>query len=99
MRTQLIRHPEYLTGFVYDTRSYEKKNRTVTVWKVRFPDAPGGMQDFEMESAELEEAIKLNVLLWAASNCKMPASCDDDDDCSVDVVASGIAFVRRVENS
>ena len=80
MRTQLIRHPEYLTGFVYDTRSYEKKNRTVTVWKVRFPDAPGGMQDFEMESAELvEEAIKLFVL-WAASNCKITA-CDDDDDC------------------
>jgi hypothetical protein len=81
MRKQLIRHPEYLTGFVYDTRSYEKKkkNRTVTVWKVRFPDAPGGMQDFEMESAELEEAIKLYVL-WAASNCKM-AACDDDDDC------------------
>jgi hypothetical protein len=78
-RKQLIRHPEYLTGFVYDTRSYEKKNRTVTVWKVRFPDAPGGMQDFEMESAELEEAIKLYVL-WAASNCKMTA-CDDDDDC------------------
>ena len=40
----------------------------------------GGMQDFEiMESAELEEAIKLYVL-WAASNCKMTA-CDDDDDC------------------
>jgi hypothetical protein len=34
----------------------------VTVWKVRFPDAPGGMQDFEMESAELEEAIKLYKL-------------------------------------
>jgi hypothetical protein len=58
-RKQLIRHSEYLTGFVYDTRAYEKKNRIVTVWKVRFPDAPGGMQDFEMESAELEEAIKL----------------------------------------
>ena len=44
-RKQLVRHPEYLTGFVYDTRAYEKKNRTV-----RFPDAPGGMQDLEMES-------------------------------------------------
>jgi hypothetical protein len=77
-KKQLIRHWEYLTGFVNDTRAYEKKNRTVTVWKVRFPDAPGGMQDFEMEPAELEEAIKL-YNLWATSSCKMTA-CDDDDE-------------------
>jgi transcription elongation factor Elf1 len=36
-------------------------------------------QDFEMESAELEEAIKL-YNLWATSSCKMTA-CDDDDEC------------------
>jgi hypothetical protein len=40
----------YLT---YGTHAYEKKNRTV-----RFPDT-GLMPDLEMESAALEEAIKL----------------------------------------
>jgi hypothetical protein len=56
-RKQVIRHLEYLTGHVYDTRTYETdKGKRVTVWKVRFPDAPGGMQDFEME----EEALKRN---------------------------------------
>jgi hypothetical protein len=30
----------------------------VTVWKVRFPDAPGGMQDFEMEKDDLMEAFE-----------------------------------------
>jgi hypothetical protein len=54
-RNQLIRHSECLTIFAYDTRAYEKKNRTVC-----FPDAPaGGIQDLDMESAALEEAIKL----------------------------------------
>jgi hypothetical protein len=60
-RKQIIRHPEYLTGHVYDTRTYENPNRDgsmVTVWKVRFPDAPGGMQDFEMEKDDLMEAIE-----------------------------------------
>jgi hypothetical protein len=38
------------------------------------PDAPaGGMQDLDMESAALEEAIKLYKNLWAASRCKMKA--------------------------
>jgi hypothetical protein len=75
---------EYLTGFVYyDTCAYDKKNQTVTVWKVRFPDAPGGMQGFEMESAALEEAIKL-YSLWATYSCRMTAC--DDDECRVGVV-------------
>jgi hypothetical protein len=75
-RNQLIRHSECLTIFAYDTRAYEKKNRTVCS-----PDAPaGGMQDLDMESAALEEAIKLYKNLWAASSCKMKA-CGDDDEC------------------
>jgi hypothetical protein len=45
------------------------------------PDAPaGGMQDLDMESAALEEAIKLyNKNLWEASSCKMKACGDDDE--------------------
>jgi hypothetical protein len=44
------------------------------------PDAPaGGMQDLDMESAALEEAIKLYKNLWAASSCKMKACGDDDE--------------------
>jgi hypothetical protein len=42
-----IAYPEYLIGVVYDHRT--KENDGVTVWKVRFRNAPGGMQDFEME--------------------------------------------------
>jgi hypothetical protein len=48
-----IAHPEYLIGVVYDHRT--KENDGVTVWKVRFRNAPGGMQDFEMqEEASLD---------------------------------------------
>jgi hypothetical protein len=31
---QSIRHPEHLTGMVYDTRTYEKYGQRVTVWNV-----------------------------------------------------------------
>jgi hypothetical protein len=44
------------------------------------------MQDLDMESAALEEAIKLYKNLWAASSCKMRA-CDDDDECYAGIVA------------
>jgi hypothetical protein len=37
------------------------------------------MQELDMESAALEEAIKLYKNLWAASSCKMKACGDDDD--------------------
>jgi hypothetical protein len=38
------------------------------------------MQDLDMESAALEEAIKLyNKNLWEASSCKMKACGDDDE--------------------
>jgi hypothetical protein len=37
------------------------KENGVTVWKVRFRDAPGGMQDFKMEEETLMEAINLYV--------------------------------------
>jgi hypothetical protein len=45
------------------------------------------MQDLDMESAALEEAIKLYKNLWAASSCKM-TDCDDDyDECYAGIVA------------
>jgi hypothetical protein len=63
---------ECLTIFAYDTRAYDKNNCTCIM--VCSPDAPaGGMQDLDMESAALEEAIKLYKNLWAASRCKMKA--------------------------
>jgi hypothetical protein len=67
-RKQLIRHSECLTIFAYDTRAYEKKNCTVC-----FPDAPaGGMQDLDMESVVLEEAIKL--ALATRTSGQLPAA-------------------------
>ena len=41
---------------VYDFRT---KPNSVTVWMVRFPDAPGGAEEFEMEFDDLEIAIKM----------------------------------------
>jgi len=74
-RKQDIAHPEYLTGVVYDHRT---KDNGVTVWKVRFRNAPGGMQDFEMEEEALMEAIKLYVK-QKEMDCKITA--EDDDNC------------------
>jgi hypothetical protein len=48
------------------------------VWKVRFRNAPGGMQDFEIEEEALMEAIKLHVK-QKEMNCKSTAK--DDDNC------------------
>jgi hypothetical protein len=50
-----IRHPVYLTGLIY---GYRVKPDTTTVWQARYPDAPGGMQEFELETEEFEEAIE-----------------------------------------
>jgi hypothetical protein len=49
-----IANPEYLTGVVYDHRT---KANGMTMWKVRFRNAPGGMQDFEM----MEEDCKITA--------------------------------------
>lgn len=62
IRKTPVRHPEYLNGFVTDYRLKPDKTRTV-VWTVRFPDAPGGIQEFEMEEADLSTAIK-TYLTW-----------------------------------
>jgi hypothetical protein len=59
---QDIRNPVFETGVVYDTRTYAKPDGSgelITVWNVSFQDAPGGVEDFEMEEEELMKAIKL----------------------------------------
>jgi hypothetical protein len=51
----------------------------MTVWKVRFRNAPGSMQNFEIEEEALMEAVKLNVK-QKEMDCKIKAK-DDNDDC------------------
>ena len=51
----MIRHPEYLTGYVTD---YRLKPNGVFVWSVNFPDAHGGEQKYEMEKHDLQCAIE-----------------------------------------
>jgi hypothetical protein len=75
---QDIRHPEHLTGMVYDTRTYEKHGQRVTVWNVTFPDAPGGPQDYEMEEEALMEAIKCYAQ-FKADACKITKDPRKDD--------------------
>jgi hypothetical protein len=50
-----IRHPEYLNGVVY---SYRVNHADETLWNVRYPDAPGGLQDYEINGEEFQEAIE-----------------------------------------
>jgi hypothetical protein len=64
---------------VYDTRTYAKPNGSgelITVWNVSFQDAPGGVEDFEMEEEELMKAIKLytDSGLWRAESQRNLAS-------------------------
>jgi hypothetical protein len=63
-RKQPVRHQEYLNGMVYNFRVKPDKKRT-PVWKVRYPDAPGGMQDFEIGEDEFKDALKL-YQAWSA---------------------------------
>jgi hypothetical protein len=56
MRKTCIRHETYLNGVVYD---YRLKPNKIMVWCVRFPDAPGGLQEFEMDENALTTAIEL----------------------------------------
>ena len=58
VRKTNIRHHEYRNGLVYQYRTLPDKKGT-HVWKVRFPDAPGGTQDFEMNEEELNSAKAL----------------------------------------
>ena len=53
-----IRHPQYKTGIVRDFRVKPDKAKTV-VWNVIYPDAPGGIQDYEVEEQELKAALDL----------------------------------------
>ena len=54
-----VRHPEYLNGIIYSYRVCPADSDGVieTVWNARFPDAPGGLQDYEMTTEEFEKAI------------------------------------------
>jgi hypothetical protein len=69
-RQFIEKRTEYSTGVVYDHRT---KDNGVTVWKVRFRNAPGGMQDFEMEEEALMEAIKLYAK-QKEMDCKITAA-------------------------
>ena len=51
----MIRHPDYLTGYVTD---YRLKPNGIFVWSVNFPDARGGAQMYEMEKNDLQCAIE-----------------------------------------
>lgn len=47
-------HPEYTLGFVYGTYTGPGGKQ---VWEVRFTNAPGGEQDFEVLQPELEKMV------------------------------------------
>ena len=51
----MIRHPEYLTGYVTD---YRLRPNGIFVWSVNFPDVHGGAQNYEMERNDLQCAIE-----------------------------------------
>ena len=65
-RKSPIRHVDYGMGFVVDYRIKPDTKRTV-VWRVRFPDSPGGEQDFEMEAEDLTNALEL-YQAWMKKN-------------------------------
>jgi hypothetical protein len=45
------------------------KDKTI-VWKVCFPDAPDGVQEFEMEEHALEEALQL-YKVWSKNAARV----------------------------
>jgi hypothetical protein len=47
-------HPEYGLGVAYE--AYIHMDQT-PVWKVRFPNAPGGTQDYEVRQPEMERCL------------------------------------------
>jgi hypothetical protein len=48
-------HPEYGLAAAYEAYIHMDKK---PVWKVRFPNAPGGTQDYEMRQPEMERCLR-----------------------------------------
>jgi hypothetical protein len=53
--TPLYHAEEYGLGAAYE--AYIHINEKPVVWKVRFPKAPGGVQDFEVRQPEIEQYL------------------------------------------
>jgi hypothetical protein len=63
-------HPEYGLGAAYEAYIHLDEK---PVWKVRFPNAPGGMQDYEVRQPEMERCLRaFKSQLSEASQVKDP---------------------------
>jgi hypothetical protein len=72
-----IRHPIHLNGMIYNFRM--KPDRTL-VWNVRFPDAPGGEQKYEMDKSAIAEAMT-RYKEWSRRCSFIPQDEDGKDSC------------------
>lgn len=73
-----IRHPVHLNGVIYHFRM--KPVTHEIVWCVVFKDAPGGMQRYEMNKADVVTAINL-YKEWFRESTRIPADEGGEDSC------------------